>query len=250
MNYHAHLYFSEETLVRAESLRSELLGRFGDAVRLFPLHDKAIGPHPVPSFGVAFTSPIVADMRAWLQSVAPEVSCLLHPITADDREAHSRYAEWYGTKQALRFDRLGERPNPTRAGLTLVHDPAPYPDHLDIDGYLITAQDSAEPVATVALGTYYLDMASQRSVLDTCGIYDFHVSDLAHAEDAFELCIDYLQRFTDAKSCRVHIHDELNQMLSLCEKAGFQRLTENEHGSTVILGLNFRDRETKPTEKK
>ena len=99
MNYHAHLYFCDVTFGRAEGLRAELTERFGEQVRLFPLHAKAVGPHPVPSFGVAFTSPIVDDIRAWLKALAPEISGLLHPITADDREAHTEYAEWYGNEQ-------------------------------------------------------------------------------------------------------------------------------------------------------
>ena len=242
MNYHAHLYFSDKTFGRAPELRSELTKRFGEQVRLFRLHDKAIGPHPVPSFGVAFTSPIVDDIRTWLKGLAPEISSLLHPITADDLEAHSQYAEWYGTPQDLRMKSLSARANPTRDGLKLTLSDAEFGDYLDIDGFIIEEEASSQPIGSVGLGTYYPDLSSHNSVLETCGIYALSVPDPEKEGQALELCLDYLERFTDAKDALVHISENDAKRLSLFETAGFQRLGNTDNGSTIILGLSFRER--------
>ena len=114
MNYHAHLYFDAETLDQAAALRADLWERFGEDIKLYRLHAEAFGPHPCPSFGVAFTERSLPSITHWLQTRAAHLSSLVHPVIADDRAAHADHAQWNGQPVDLRFDQLG--PPPTREG--------------------------------------------------------------------------------------------------------------------------------------
>ena len=102
--YHAHLYFtSPEQRAAALRLRRRISQRYPKAV-LGRVHDKAVGPHPVPMFQVAFSLDEFSDFVPWLALVHEDLSVLVHPLHGDVLAEHSTNALWIGTQLDLRLD--------------------------------------------------------------------------------------------------------------------------------------------------
>jgi aromatic ring-cleaving dioxygenase len=108
--YHAHVYFSTETLPVAERLRQRLAERF--PIEIGPNSGGAAGPHPVPQFQIIFGRKEFQHVVPWLMLNREGLDILLHPLTDDMVDDHSTYALWLGTPVALRLDTLQRRGYP------------------------------------------------------------------------------------------------------------------------------------------
>ena len=99
--YHAHVYYDAETRPRAEGLRETIAARLGVEVR--QLSDEPRGPHPVPQFRFTFTNAQFETVVPWLMLNREGLDVLVHPLTDNSYDDHSRYAVWLGAPVALRL---------------------------------------------------------------------------------------------------------------------------------------------------
>jgi aromatic ring-cleaving dioxygenase len=102
--YHAHVYFDAATRPVAERLRDTIAGKF--TVEAGAFADEPRGPHPVPQFNVIFEEPEFATIVPWLMLNREGLNVLVHPLSGDNYDDHSKYAMWLGTPVPLRLERL------------------------------------------------------------------------------------------------------------------------------------------------
>jgi aromatic ring-cleaving dioxygenase len=105
--YHAHVYYNANTRALAERLRERIAATHGVEVRA--LSDDPIGPHPVPQFRFTFTTAQFDRIVPWLMFNREGLDVLVHPLTDNSHDDHSRYAVWLGAPVALRLDTLRRR---------------------------------------------------------------------------------------------------------------------------------------------
>jgi aromatic ring-cleaving dioxygenase len=105
--YHAHVYYNADTLPIAEKLRDTLAATF--AVELGRFSGVAIGPHPVPQFQIIFKKAEFQTVVPWLMLNREGLDILVHPLTDDMVDDHTRYALWLGTPIELRLDTMQRR---------------------------------------------------------------------------------------------------------------------------------------------
>jgi aromatic ring-cleaving dioxygenase len=108
--YHAHVYYDAGTRPRAERLRQEIAATLGVEVR--ELSNEPRGPHPVPQFRFTFTATQFDNVVPWLMLHRQDLDVLVHPLTDNSYDDHSRYAVWLGNPVALKLNtmRRGYRP--------------------------------------------------------------------------------------------------------------------------------------------
>jgi aromatic ring-cleaving dioxygenase len=114
--YHAHIYYDAETRARASQLRETIAATLGVEVR--ELSDAPRGPHPVPQFRFSFTTAQFEKVVPWLMLNRQGLDVLVHPLTHNSYDDHSRYAVWLGSPVMLRL-------NPTSRGYHAEQYPAP-----------------------------------------------------------------------------------------------------------------------------
>jgi aromatic ring-cleaving dioxygenase len=100
--YHAHVYYDTETRPRAVRLRDTITAALGVEVR--ELSDEPRGPHPVPQFRFSFTTAQFERVVPWLMLNRQNLDVLVHPLTANSYDDHSRFAIWLGKPLALRLN--------------------------------------------------------------------------------------------------------------------------------------------------
>ena len=113
--YHAHVYYNAETRPRAAKLRETIAATLGFDVR--ELSDEPRGPHPVPQFRFSFTTAQFEKVVPWLMLNRQGLDVLVHPLTDNSYDDHSRYAVWLGNPVTLRL-------NPTSRGYRAEQYPA------------------------------------------------------------------------------------------------------------------------------
>jgi DOPA 4,5-dioxygenase len=106
--YHAHVYYSPQTRVTAERLRTGIGKRFH--ARLGSWHDEPVGPHPVSMYQVAFAGEEFQELVPWLMLNREGLNILVHPLTDNSLADHTRSALWLGAQLPLRLDVLRQRP--------------------------------------------------------------------------------------------------------------------------------------------
>ena len=102
--YHAHVYFDAATKERALALRDAIAERF--AIEMGRVHDRAVGPHPLPMYQVAFDTDEFAKIVPWLMLNRDGLTILLHPGTGDAYADHTRHAAWMGEVLPLKLEVL------------------------------------------------------------------------------------------------------------------------------------------------
>jgi aromatic ring-cleaving dioxygenase len=189
MNYHGHIYF--RSLDRAINEHSLLGQRFGALLKMFPIRKNPIGPHPTPSFGIAFEQGLLDQIRQWMIENTDWLIGLIHPIIADDVAAHTTHAEWIGGRVDLLINRLSSPPEQLD-DLSLRRSSEPSSE-MDIDNYFILKGDIV--IGYCSMGTRYV---KGRSILDCCQLYQLEVQE-HHNEAVSRLLLQYLNNFTDCK---------------------------------------------------
>jgi DOPA 4,5-dioxygenase len=102
--YHAHVYFDAATKPAAERLRQSMLDKF--AVEPGIVADEPRGPHPVPQFNMIFEISEFQNIVPWLMLNHEGLAVLIHPLTSNNLDDHTRYALWLGAPVPLRLERL------------------------------------------------------------------------------------------------------------------------------------------------
>jgi len=100
--YHAHVYYDPTTRPRAAQLRETIAGALRVEVR--ELSDEPRGPHPVPQFRFMFTTAQFETVVPWLMLNRQGLDVLVHPLTDNSYDDHSRYAVWLGSPVPLRLN--------------------------------------------------------------------------------------------------------------------------------------------------
>jgi len=65
------------------------------------LSDAPRGPHPVPQFRFTFTAAQFENVVPWLMLNRQGLDVLVHPLTGNSYDDHSRYAVWLGAPVPL-----------------------------------------------------------------------------------------------------------------------------------------------------
>lgn len=97
--YHAHVYYEPASRDRAARLRARIEERF--EVRMGRWRDEPVGPHPSPSYQVAFAPELFGALVPWLALNRDGLVIFVHPETGDDLADHRDYALWMGAMPAL-----------------------------------------------------------------------------------------------------------------------------------------------------
>jgi aromatic ring-cleaving dioxygenase len=104
-NYHAHIYFEQESAEEAASLCRRAGELF--VVQVGRLHRRPVGPHPRWSCQLAFERAQFDPLMAWLEANRQGLSVLVHPLTGNDLEDHTTHASWLGEAVPLNLAALG-----------------------------------------------------------------------------------------------------------------------------------------------
>ena len=102
--YHAHVYYDAKSRGLAVQLRESISDTFRLAVR--DLRDEPIGPHLVPQFRFAFDPVQFDTVVPWLMLNRKGLDVLVHPLTDNPYDDHSRYVIWLGAPVALNLGTL------------------------------------------------------------------------------------------------------------------------------------------------
>lgn len=92
--YHAHVYFDAETVSFASDLCREAGEKFG--LKVGRVHQKRVGPHTEWSCQISFSHKDFDEFIPWLDKHREQLSVLVHAVTGNDLEDHTRYAYWLG----------------------------------------------------------------------------------------------------------------------------------------------------------
>ena len=93
-DYHAHVYFSQETLDQATALCERARDHFD--IKMGRVHCRPVGPHPVWSCQLTVPTDRMGDMLGWLALERDGLTIFIHPNTGDDLADHTRHAVWMG----------------------------------------------------------------------------------------------------------------------------------------------------------
>ena len=102
--YHAHVYYGAATRPVAERLAEVIGSRF--SVRFGGFRDGPVGPHPIANLQIIFTTAEFQNVVPWLMLNREGLDVLIHPLTDDSVDDHSRYALWLGTPVPLKLETL------------------------------------------------------------------------------------------------------------------------------------------------
>lgn len=102
--YHAHVYYDAATKPVAQRLRDTIIGKFNVVPGVFS--DEPRGPHPVSQFNIIFDSPEFQNLVPWLMLNREGLDVLVHPLTENAYDDHSKNALWLGTPVPQRLEIL------------------------------------------------------------------------------------------------------------------------------------------------
>ena len=100
--YHAHVYFDEQTVEQARVLCEEAAKRF--AVAMGRVHKRPVGPHPRWSCQLSFDSKQFDTLIPWLDANRSGLTVLVHGVTGHELEDHTTHASWLGEPVALNLE--------------------------------------------------------------------------------------------------------------------------------------------------
>ncbi|NOI80813.1 4,5-dioxygenase [Vibrio tubiashii] len=103
-NYHAHVYFDQQTCEFARQIREQVLSQFDLPVGRF--NEKRVGPHTMWSFSITFTASEFESVVSWLDSKREGLTVLVHALTDDDVKDHTEYAYWLGEPVKIDLSRF------------------------------------------------------------------------------------------------------------------------------------------------
>ncbi|KAL8892649.1 MAG: hypothetical protein Q9192_005581 [Flavoplaca navasiana] len=106
-SFDVHVYFdghSEHEVKFMKNTRQAIIEKFPELI-VYDVHDRVIGPHPLPMFEVDLFSPAqFGAFIPWLAINHGPLSVLIHPNTGDSHLDHSQNAIWIGDKLDLNLD--------------------------------------------------------------------------------------------------------------------------------------------------
>ena len=106
-SWHAHVYFDLAQRDAAWALREIIVARFGAVSEMGRFHERPVGPHPMPSYQVAFAPAQFADIMPWLALNHGTLDLFVHPNTDDELRDHRDSALWIGKSYVLDLRAVG-----------------------------------------------------------------------------------------------------------------------------------------------
>lgn len=101
-NYHAHIYFNDDSKVLAKNLCAISADNFHLNVGRF--HEKPVGPHTSWSCQVTFAKNDFDRYLTWLDANRENLTIFVHPVTGDHLKDHTEFASWLGQEVELKLD--------------------------------------------------------------------------------------------------------------------------------------------------
>lgn len=96
--YHAHIYYDADERPAAATLH-DAFSRDPAILRVGPMHDRPVGPHPIAQYEVQFFARSRGAVVAAIEVTG--LRALVHPLTDDDLADHTTLAHWIGTQVDL-----------------------------------------------------------------------------------------------------------------------------------------------------
>ena len=104
--YHAHIYFALDEMALAAQVRESIIKALPQLTYAGQLIPIAIGPHPQPMFEIHIPAGSINLAMATIDGLRKAFSVLIHPVQADELDAHTTAARWLGEKLALNLSVL------------------------------------------------------------------------------------------------------------------------------------------------
>jgi aromatic ring-cleaving dioxygenase len=117
--YHAHVYYNAGTRKIAEGLRDTIISQF--TVKPGGFSDEPRGPHPISQFNIIFQTEEFQKLVPWLMLNHADLDVLVHPLTDNSYDDHSKNALWIGTPVPMRLDVLRPTYRPEQLPTTVDH---------------------------------------------------------------------------------------------------------------------------------
>ena len=102
--YHAHVYFDAARRDAAARLQKAIVDKF--VVEAGAFADEPRGPHPISQFNIIFKTPEFQQIVPWLMFNRDGLDVLVHALTDNSYDDHSKNALWLGTPVPLLLERL------------------------------------------------------------------------------------------------------------------------------------------------
>jgi aromatic ring-cleaving dioxygenase len=100
-SWHAHVYFDAPTRDAAWALREAIGTALAGRIEMGRFHERAVGPHPMWSYQLAFLPDEFAAVVAWLTLHRGALDVFVHPNTGDALADHRDRALWLGRSYTL-----------------------------------------------------------------------------------------------------------------------------------------------------
>lgn len=99
--YHGHIYFSENELELAATVRANLAKALPQLTYVGKLIPKPIGPHSKPMFEIHIPAAEINEITRLIDEMRQGLAVLIHPVQENELEAHTICAKWLGEKLPL-----------------------------------------------------------------------------------------------------------------------------------------------------
>ena len=106
--YHAHVYFSQDSIAQARALCEAAAQRFD--VVMGRVHERPVGPHPDWSCQLAFQPSVFAEVIPWLALHRAGLVVFVHPLCDNEVLDHTDRAMWMGAVRPLDLSVLSNGP--------------------------------------------------------------------------------------------------------------------------------------------
>ncbi|MEH6633603.1 MAG: DOPA 4,5-dioxygenase family protein [Halopseudomonas aestusnigri] len=93
-DFHAHVYFDQDTLDQARALCEKVRDRY--RIPMGRVHEKNVGPHPRWSCQLSVPPEKFGDVLTWLSLNREGLTLFIHANTGDDLKDHTKHAIWMG----------------------------------------------------------------------------------------------------------------------------------------------------------
>lgn len=107
--YHGHIYWAtteqRETAMWLRPLLNSIDCRLGN------VHDRPIGPHPLPMYQIEYSGTNQAVIENFLRQNCRNLTVLLHEVSGDDIRDHTDGARWIGKPLELDLEFLRSHSN-------------------------------------------------------------------------------------------------------------------------------------------
>ena len=107
-SWHAHVYFDASSREAARALRETIEAELAGRMEMGRFHEKAVGPHPMWSYQMAFSPASYSYVVSWLALNHGALDVFVHPNTGDELRDHRDCALWLGKSYVLNLAALAD----------------------------------------------------------------------------------------------------------------------------------------------